>query len=62
MCIPTRAGRQTHLLQLADIKEKFGRDRADAVGSTPDEFARFIRAELEKWSKAGCDAGIEPKG
>jgi tripartite-type tricarboxylate transporter receptor subunit TctC len=49
------------VLQLIDIKEKFGRDGAETVGSTPDEFSRFIRAELEKWRKAGSDAGIKPE-
>jgi tripartite-type tricarboxylate transporter receptor subunit TctC len=49
------------VLQLSDTKEKFGWDGADTIGSTPDEFARFIRAELEKWRKAGHDAGIKPE-
>ena len=50
-----------HVLQLYDIKEKFSKDGADTVGNTPDEFARFIRAELDKWRKAGSDAGIKPE-
>jgi tripartite-type tricarboxylate transporter receptor subunit TctC len=49
------------LLQLVDIKQQFNRDGADTIGSTPDEFARFIRAELDKWSKAGREAGIKPE-
>ncbi len=49
-----------YVLQLAEIKEKFSKDGADTVGNTPDEFARFIRAELDKWSKAARDAGIKP--
>jgi tripartite-type tricarboxylate transporter receptor subunit TctC len=48
-------------LQLHDIKEKFIKDGAETVGNTPDEFARFIRAELDKWSKAARDAGIKPE-
>ena len=51
----------THVLQLIDIKEKFSRDGADTVGNAPDEFARFIHAELDKWRKAGRDAGIKPE-
>ena len=50
-----------YVLQMAEIKEKFAKDGADTVGNTPDEFARFIRAELDKWSKAGRDAGIKPE-
>ena len=51
-----------YVLKLSEVKDKFTRDGADPVGNTPDEFARFIRAELEKWSKVGRDAGIKPEG
>ena len=30
-------------------------------GNTPEEFAAFIQAELEKWTKVITAAGIEPK-
>ena len=49
-----------YILQLIDIKEKFNKGRADTGGNTPDapdECARFIRAELDKWR----DAGIKPE-
>jgi tripartite-type tricarboxylate transporter receptor subunit TctC len=36
-------------------------DGADPVGNTPDEFARFIRAETTKWTKVARDAGIKPE-
>jgi len=49
------------ILQLPDIKEKFSGDGADTVGNSADEFARFIRAELDKWNKAGREAGIKPE-
>jgi tripartite-type tricarboxylate transporter receptor subunit TctC len=29
------------------------------VGSTPEEFAAQIRADIEKWSKVVRDAGIK---
>ena len=31
------------------------------VGSSPDEFARYIRSELAKWGKVARDAGIKPE-
>jgi len=31
------------------------------VGSTPDEFARFLRAETDKWGKVVRAAGIVPQ-
>jgi tripartite-type tricarboxylate transporter receptor subunit TctC len=51
----------THVLQLSDVKDKFSKDGADTVGNTPDQFGRFIRAELDKWRKAGHEAGIKPE-
>ena len=49
------------VLQLIDIKQNFMKDGADTIGSSPDEFARFIRAELDKWSKAARAAAIKPE-
>jgi tripartite-type tricarboxylate transporter receptor subunit TctC len=31
------------------------------VGSTPKEFATFLKAEMQKWSKVIKDAGIKPE-
>ena len=49
------------ILQTPDIKERLLGDGADPVGSTPEEFTRFIRAETEKWAKVARDAGINPE-
>ena len=35
---------------------------ADPSGNTPDEFARFIRADQAKWAKLMREAGIKPEG
>jgi tripartite-type tricarboxylate transporter receptor subunit TctC len=34
---------------------------ADPSGNTPDEFARFIRADQAKWAKLMREAGIKPE-
>jgi tripartite-type tricarboxylate transporter receptor subunit TctC len=34
---------------------------AEPVGSTPDAFASFMRAEIAKWIKVARDAGIQPE-
>jgi len=39
------------ILVLPEVKDRLGADGADAVGSRPDEFAAYIRAELAKWGK-----------
>lgn len=51
----------TGALQSASIKEKLASDGAEPVGSTPEEFARFLRSETEKWGKVVGSAGIQPR-
>jgi tripartite-type tricarboxylate transporter receptor subunit TctC len=46
------------ILQLPDIRKRFAMDAVDTVGNTPEEFARHIRAELDKWEKVAREAGI----
>jgi tripartite-type tricarboxylate transporter receptor subunit TctC len=49
------------VLQLQEIKERFFADGADPIGSTPEEFAAFIRSETVKWAKVVKSAGIKPE-
>ena len=41
-----------------DIRERLSSLGAEPVGSTPGEFAAFIKAEAEKWSRVTREAGI----
>jgi tripartite-type tricarboxylate transporter receptor subunit TctC len=43
---------------MSDIREKLRQLGSEGVGNTPDEFARFVRAEAEKYSKLIREAGI----
>ena len=47
------------ILVLPEVKERLAADGADAVGSRPDEFAAYIRAELAKWGKVVKTGGIK---
>jgi len=47
------------ILKLPEVRERLSRDGIDAVGSTPEQFAAHIRAEIEKWGKVVRDAGIK---
>ena len=47
------------ILVLPEVKDRLAADGADAVGSRPDEFATYIRAELAKWGKVVKTAGIK---
>jgi len=49
------------IVRLPDVAERFQLDGAEPVGSTPNEFAAFLRAEMQKWSKVIKDAGIKPE-
>jgi tripartite-type tricarboxylate transporter receptor subunit TctC len=44
-------------LKNADLRERLVALGADPLGSTPQAFAAFIRAELVKWGKAVKDSG-----
>jgi tripartite-type tricarboxylate transporter receptor subunit TctC len=50
------------VLSERDVRERMQALGADPAGNTPDEFARFIRADQAKWSKLMKEAGIKPEG
>ena len=47
------------IIKLPDVAQRFELDGAEGVGSTPAEFAAFLKAEMQKWSKVIKDAGIK---
>ncbi len=47
------------VLQQPDVKEIWAAQGAAAGGQNPDEFARFVRSEIEKWGKVVREAGIK---
>jgi tripartite-type tricarboxylate transporter receptor subunit TctC len=47
------------ILVLPEVKERLAADGADAVGSKPDEFTSYIRAEIAKWDKVVKTGGIK---
>ncbi len=38
-------------VRMNDVRERLAADGAVALGSTPDEFARFMQSEMVKWAK-----------
>ena len=60
--VVTRLHRELALVvQTAEVKERFAADGGDAVGNSPEEFARYIRAETDKWARVARAAGIKPE-
>ncbi len=46
-------------LQSAEVKDKLAPQGAILVGNTPDEFAAYIRSEIDKWGKVAKAANIK---
>jgi len=46
-------------LRSPEMKERLAADGAEPLGSTPGEFAAFLRKEMEKWTRVARAAGIE---
>jgi tripartite-type tricarboxylate transporter receptor subunit TctC len=44
-------GEINRILKLPDVAEKLSSLGAEIVGSTPDEFANYLKAEIGKWGK-----------
>ena len=47
------------VLAMPDVKERLAGASIDAMGSTPEEFGKFIRTELEKWAPVVKAAGVK---
>ena len=45
-------------LAVPEMREKLAKLGAEVVGSTPDEFARYLQAEINKWSAVIKTAGV----
>ena len=46
------------ILKLPDISEKMTSLGADIVGSSPEEFDKYLRAEISKWGKVARENNI----
>ena len=45
------SGETARALKIPELREKFIQQGADPVGSTPEEFGEYMRAETAKWAK-----------
>lgn len=46
-------------LAAPDLRENLVNQGAEVVGSSPEQFARFLREDLERWRKVITDAGVK---
>jgi tripartite-type tricarboxylate transporter receptor subunit TctC len=49
------------ILSSPDIQKWFVAEGAEAVVKSPDEFRKWIVAEMGKWGKVVKEAGIKPE-
>jgi tripartite-type tricarboxylate transporter receptor subunit TctC len=49
------------VLRYKDVEEDAARLGTQGGGERPEEFAAYVRAEIEKWGKVVKDAGIKPQ-
>lgn len=46
------------VLKLPDVQERFAALGVEPVGSSPDEFATFVKSEIAKWEKVKKATGL----
>src|SRR5882672_5373156 len=51
-------GEIVRALRAPEVMQRLAADGAEPVGSSPEEFAAFIRSEIDKWAKVARAAGI----
>jgi len=54
-------GEVARVLRIPEIREKLVQQGVDPVGSTPDEFAAYIRDETAKWAKVVKASGARAR-
>ena len=47
-------------LKVADLRKKLAAQGLDPVGNTPEQFAAYIRSEVDKWAKVVKATGARP--
>ena len=47
------------IVQLPDVKQRLDADATESVGSTPEQYAAFLKAEIGRWTKVARAANIQ---
>lgn len=50
----------SRILKLPEVRERMTGVGAEPVGSTPEEFAAYIKSEVAKWAKVIKESGVRP--
>jgi tripartite-type tricarboxylate transporter receptor subunit TctC len=49
------------MVQMPDVLERFGSLNLQPISTTPEEFARFIRSDVQKYAEIARKANIQPQ-
>jgi len=49
------------IMRMPETKERLALEGFEVVGSTPEEFAGFLKAEILKWTQVSKAAGLQPE-
>jgi tripartite-type tricarboxylate transporter receptor subunit TctC len=49
-----------NVVKNTDVRERLINDGAEPVGSTPEQFAVFLKNEMQKWGKVVKASGAKP--
>lgn len=52
-------GELVKILNQPDVKSRIESDGSEPVGSSPEEFRRFMHADLNKWAKLVKESGAK---
>jgi tripartite-type tricarboxylate transporter receptor subunit TctC len=53
-------GEINRIISVPETRQVMSQQGADPLGSTPEEFARVVAVDIEKWKKVVASAGIKP--
>src|SRR3954463_11975550 len=53
------SGAVNKIINAPDVKENWGKQGAVPMAMTPDEFGKFLRADIAKWAKLVKDTGMK---
>ena len=48
-----------HFLQEPDVRARLAKEGSEPVGSTPEEAAAYLRAEVKRWAGVVKEAGLQ---
>jgi tripartite-type tricarboxylate transporter receptor subunit TctC len=48
------------IIKLPEMSERLSQQGALPVGNSPEEFARFVKAEMDQWGTLAQKIGLKP--